>query len=69
MRQGRFISVILPLKLEWEPCYCVPEGMEVSAGDRVKVVFAGRTYLGVVSGTDIEPQTDPSKIKEVLSLE
>ena len=69
MKQGRFISVILPLKLEWEPCYCVPEGMEVSAGDRVKVVFAGRTYLGVVSGTDIEPQTDPSKIKEVLSLE
>ena len=69
MRQGRFISVIIPLKLEWEPCYCVPEGMSVTTGDRVKVGFAGRTYIGVVSATDIDPQTDPEKIKDILSVE
>ena len=69
MGQSHFISVILPLKLEWEPCYCVPEGMTVNAGDRVKVGFAGRTYTGVVSGIDIDPQTDPAKIKDILSLE
>ena len=69
MGQSRFISVILPLKLEWEPCYCVPEGMTVNAGDRVKVGFAGRTYTGVVSGIEIEPQTDPAKIKDILSVE
>ena len=69
MGQSRFISVILPLKLEWEPCYCVPEGMTVEEGDRVKVGFAGRTYTGVVSGSDIEPLTDSAKIKDILSLE
>ena len=69
MGQSHFISVILPLKLEWEPCYCVPEGMTIEAGDRVKVGFAGRTYTGVVSGTGIEPQTDPTKIKDILSVE
>ena len=69
MTQGRFISVILPLRLEWEPCYYVAHGTQVSTGDRVKVNFAGRTYTGVVSDMDIEPQTDPSKIKEILSVE
>ena len=69
MTQYRFISVILPLKLEWEPCYCVPAGTEVTVGDRVKVNFAGRTYTGVVSDMDIEPQTDPAKIKGIMSVE
>ena len=31
MNQKTFISVILPLKLEWEPCYSLPEGMEAAS--------------------------------------
>jgi len=65
----KYISVILPLKLEWEPCYAVPEQEEVQVGDRVKVTFANREYSGVVSATDIKPDTDPKKIKPILFLE
>ena len=110
MAMRTYISVILPLKLEWEPCYALQaetEGMphretagdgatagdrvatgdrvaaediatvgdrvtvgeKVQVGDRVKVVFAGKGYTGVVSGVGIEPQTDESKIKEIVSVE
>lgn len=51
----RYISVILPLKLVWEPYYSLPEGIEAVVGDRVRVLFAGRLYLGVVSATDVVP--------------
>lgn len=69
MSLKRYISVILPLKLEWEPCYYVEENMEVSAGDRVKVRFANKEYIGVVSGTGISPDIDHSRIQPVISLE
>lgn len=69
MSLKRYISVILPLKLEWEPCYSVPEGMEVSVGDRVRVRFANKEYIGAVSGTDISPDIDHSRIQPVISLE
>ncbi len=70
MTQARYISVILPLKLEWIPSYGLPEGVETpEVGDRVKVVFANRQYVGVVSATEINPDADLSKIKEILSVE
>ncbi len=70
MAQTRYISVILPLRLEWVPCYSVPEDMgAVGAGDRVKVMFANRQYIGVVSATDILPDADTAKIREILSVE
>lgn len=69
MKQMKYISVILPLKLEWEPCYSLPEPEEAKVGDRVKVMFANREYFGVVSATDIKPDTDPKKIKPILFLE
>ena len=72
MMKVHYISVILPLKLEWEPCYSLPEGMnpeEIQAGDRVKVIFANKEYFGVVSATGIEPETDPKKIRPIISLE
>ncbi|MBR2064346.1 MAG: primosomal protein N' [Bacteroidales bacterium] len=65
----KYISVILPLKLEWEPCYSLSESEEAQVGDRVKVMFANREYFGVVSATDIKPDTDPKKIKPILFLE
>ena len=67
-----YISVILPLKLDWEPCYSIPEGMpagSVAVGDRVKVTFAGKAYSGVVSCVGIQPDTEPSKIKAFDCLE
>ena len=65
----RFISVILPLRLEWYPCYALPEGMEVQVGSRVRVPFAGREYVGVVSALDVTPETDEGKIKPILAVE
>ena len=35
MAQERYIQVMLPLKLEWEPYYKLPEGMEAALGDRM----------------------------------
>ena len=72
MDRAFYISVILPLKLEWEPCYSLPSGMDssdVKAGDRVKVQFAGKVYSGVVSKVGVKPETDPSKIKPIICIE
>ena len=62
-----YISVILPLKLEWEPCYRTDETVEV--GDRVKVAFANKVYTGIVSQTGINPDVAPSKIKPIISCD
>ncbi len=83
MEDLKFISVILPLKLEWEPCYSVRgsspdiagsivtahgtdgrgETKEIAVGDRIEVNFAGRRYVGVVSGVGVEPAAEISRIK------
>ena len=96
METRRYISVILPLKLEWEPCYYYlpvhrrdltadinwnnaeakaskaeeanigsaeeTESSSVELGHRVRVRFANKEYVGVVSGVDITPEIAPSKI-------
>ncbi len=65
--KGQYISVILPLKLEWEPCYkTVTE--EVEIGARVAVTFAGRRYSGVVSDVHVTPVTNPERIRPVDSF-
>ena len=67
-----YISVILPLKLEWEPCYSLPEGCgvtDVCVGSRVKVRFANRMYSGVVGAVGVEPETDPSRIRIIEGVE
>ena len=52
MGMKTYISVILPLKLEWEPCYALPESQDpgkvrtveqepvIRVGDRVKWEYA-----------------------------
>ena len=67
MDGNNYISVILPLKLEWEPCYSAPA--ETRTGDRVKVTFAGKEYIGVVSETGISPEIEEKKIRSVISVE
>ena len=72
MERACYISVILPLKLEWEPCYACKEGApwtEIQIGDRVKVKFAFHEYVGVVSGVDIHPEIDPERIQTIISVE
>lgn len=67
-----YISVIIPLKIEWEPCYALPSGVDggmIKVGDRVKVPFSGKEYLGVVSAVGVRPETAPSKIKTIIGIE
>ena len=58
MNAKNYIKVIVPLKLDWEPVYSVPEGLEVAEGDRVSVIFSGKEYISVVSRTGVTPDPD-----------
>ena len=87
MDYRRYISVILPLKLEWEPCYWIDSRREIpdqdgndaknggsksriiEVGQRVRVNFARKEYVGVVSKVDIIPDIEPEKIQSVLEVE
>ena len=69
MNEVLYISVILPLRLEWEPCYAVAKEVKVEVGDRVKVRFGAKEYVGVVSAVDITPEIDPKRILPVVSIE
>ena len=64
-----YIQVILPLRLEWEPCYRLPEGTTVRVGDRVRVLFARKEYVGAVSAVGVRPQTDENRILPILAAE
>lgn len=77
MFETGFISVIVPLKLEWEPVYalggavkefCTTHGKEsrdVAVGDRVRLRFAGKEYVAVVSGVNASPTTPIEKVKDI----
>ena len=79
MPESRIISVILPLAIGWEPVYSTVDGA-IRHGDRVRVIFSGREYVGVVDddGTKSSCGTrpvsqqrgahplDPSKIKAII---
>lgn len=81
MDDRRYISVILPLKLEWEPCYYyIPSDQhttnaaellltDIEIGRRVRVKFAGKEYVGVVSAVGIIPDIDEAKIQGILCVE
>ena len=69
MDARRYIQVILPLRLEWEPCYRLPEGVRAAVGDRVRVRFARQEYVGAVSAVDVTPQTDENRILPIPGLE
>ena len=69
MPSPTFIQVILPLRLEWEPYYGLPEGVVVQVGDRVRVMFARKEYVGAVSAVGVKPQTEESRILPILGVE
>ena len=64
-----YIQVILPLRLAWEPYYRLPEGVQVDVGDRVRVLFARKEYVGAVSAVDMQPRTDENRILPILAVE
>ena len=64
-----YIQVILPLRLEWEPYYSIPEGLKVGIGDRVRVLFARKEYVGAVSAVGVTPRTDENRILPILAVE
>lgn len=65
----QYIHVILPLKLEWEPCYKVEQTCPVETGDRVKVRFSNKEYIGVISEVGTTPDIDSRKILPIISVE
>ena len=67
MNKYHFISVILPLKLEWTPCYKSHE--PVAVGERVRVTFAGKEYIGAVCATEVKPEIAESRILEIINIE
>lgn len=64
----QLISVIVPVKLGWEPVYFVPQGLTVDAGQRVNLTFAGKKYVGVVSDAHATSELNPDKILEIDSV-
>lgn len=73
MTDARYIQVILPLKLEWVPYYRIPDSISavVEAGDKVRVNFSGREYIGVVRNlAERLPEDLPaSKVRPIKSVE
>ena len=67
MKEPCYIQVIVPLRLEWTPTYRSPEPLE--PGTRVSVVFARRSYVGVVWKTGVTPDIDGSRIQDILRKE
>lgn len=76
MTRNSYITVILPLRLTWTPYYSVDVSVlessgvsEIKRGDRVRVMFANREYVGVVCDANATTEIVPTKIKPVLSVE
>ena len=67
MPASRYIQVLLPLKLNWEPVYS--SETESAIGDRVRVEFGGKEYVGIVTKADAEAEAlrlGKDKVKPVL---
>ncbi len=71
-----FIQVILPLKLQWDPYYRVPEGVTLPGGvplhrgSRVRVTFHGKSLVGVVSAVGVQPPSSlQGRILPIQSVE
>lgn len=63
MGPKKYIQVICPVKLAWNPWYYTED--EVSVGSRVRVQLGKCEYVAVVYKVTDRPDIDPSKIKPV----
>ena len=71
MPELRYIQVLLPLRLKWEPLYScsLPEGEGIPVGTRVRVEFAGKEYVGAVTSGDAReavPGLGENRIKPII---
>lgn len=62
-----YIKCILPLKLTWEPYYSTD--CQVAIGERVRVIFARKEYVGVVSDIVDTPEVATDRILGIKSVE
>lgn len=65
MYGSKLIQVLLPLRLEWEPFYSYSEDSTPSPlleGDRVRVEFAGKEYVGTVTVPDARKEAEAAGI-------
>ncbi len=65
-----YVSVILPLRLDWKPVYYVnvADDSQVAVGHRVSVKFAHKDYVGVIDAVSVTPEMDESRILPVNSI-
>ena len=74
MYEYEYIQVLLPLHIKWEPFYSYTAGSlpsPLSIGDRVRVEFSGKEYVGVVTVTDAREgaaRIGLDKIKPVIGI-
>ncbi len=77
MESLRYIQVLLPLRLKWEPFYSYPGSVAdpPGKGDRVRVDFGGKEYVGVVTKEYSEEdalekvhQIGPDRIRQIHGL-
>lgn len=66
-----YFQVILPVRLDWEPWYsCLADETDpIRIGERVKVVFSGRTYIAVVASKCKAATISEEKIHPIESRE
>ena len=70
MNARTYVSVILPLRLTWNPCYYTEEAGSIVRGSRVRVQFARREYVGVVEAVGVTPAADiVDRVAPVLAVE
>lgn len=63
--EGRFVRVLVPLRLDWIPVY--RSEFPLRRGQSVKVIFAGREYPGVVWESDAAPDISEDRILPVTA--
>lgn len=76
------VSVIVPLKLDWEPIYSIPNEIleqrdtdkdssnpNIEIGTRVRLKFSGREYICVISDINVTTYLEKDKIKEIIAIE
>ena len=68
MTENRYIQVIVPLKLSWDPVYRVPDGFEVQVGSRVKVRISGRLVDAVVCAVGVRPEIEERRILPIAGI-
>jgi primosomal protein N' (replication factor Y) len=68
-RYARVIVNVTPAHLDRPFDYIVPSGVDVTVGQRVRVMFSGRRSVGWVVDIGDEPATDPEKIHPLLGID